>query len=176
MKRLTLSPADCKRLEESLSVLLSPLEYDRLDDWRLAVNRSVRRLLQSDLATFHLSHERTSVPLLSEEISATALQKYPAHLQHWNDRLGMVDRMSAMGVWTRTFLWGKRIDLLYASDYWSELLVPQRAYHSMGATVGVAEGQTPATLYLIRTNMSDDPCMENTCRTAWRQRTCTCLA
>jgi DNA-binding CsgD family transcriptional regulator len=53
---LALRQVDLDRLDRALNTILSPLAYQRCDDWRLAVESSVAALLDGDHAVFGLPY------------------------------------------------------------------------------------------------------------------------
>lgn len=53
---LALRQVDLDRLDRALTTILSPLAYQRCDDWRLAVETSVAQLLDGDHVVFGLPH------------------------------------------------------------------------------------------------------------------------
>lgn len=58
---LAMRQADLERLDRALTTILSPLAYQRCDDWRLAVESSVAELLDGDHVVFGLP--RAGVPM-----------------------------------------------------------------------------------------------------------------
>jgi DNA-binding CsgD family transcriptional regulator len=53
---LALRQVDVDRLDRTLTTILSPLAYQRCDDWRLAVETSVAELLDGDHVVFGIPH------------------------------------------------------------------------------------------------------------------------
>jgi len=53
---LTLRQVDVDRFDRALTTVLSPLAYQRCDDWRLAVETSVAALLDGDHVVFGIPH------------------------------------------------------------------------------------------------------------------------
>src|SRR5690242_7020028 len=51
---VTLSESDLRQLEAALRLLLSPLEYERVTEWRRACRKTLERLLRADRSTFGL--------------------------------------------------------------------------------------------------------------------------
>ena len=68
--------ADIQAVEDALRLLLSPLDYPRIDDWRGAVNRQLKSLLHADSAGFLLP-VTDGLMMFSEEHSPEALSRYP---------------------------------------------------------------------------------------------------
>src|SRR6476619_8186025 len=58
---LALRQVDVDRFDRALTTILSPLAYQRCDDWRLAVESSVAELLDGDHVVFGLP--RAGVPM-----------------------------------------------------------------------------------------------------------------
>ena len=53
---LTLRQVDVDRFDRALTTILTPLAYQRCDDWRLAVETSVAELLDGDHVVFGIPH------------------------------------------------------------------------------------------------------------------------
>jgi DNA-binding CsgD family transcriptional regulator len=154
MTSIRLSRADCDRFAHALSVLLSPLEHAQIDDWRVSVNRALKDLLGADMVTFQIP-SLTPASMLSEEVDHQTLMDYPDYLTQWDRRFNILERMQQMGGWTRGSLWGDKIDLLYNSAYWHDLLVPARACQSAGITAGFVADAQPATVYFNRSTRGE---------------------
>lgn len=81
----SLSPSDCIRLESTLATLLSPQTYARLDDWRSAVNASLKALLDADAAYFCLPQSEGAVALYSEDLPPEELAACSEEYAYWSD-------------------------------------------------------------------------------------------
>ena len=67
---LALRQVDVDRFDRALSTILSPLAYQRCDDWRLAVESSVAELLDGDHVVFGLPHAGERMHIHSINIDA----------------------------------------------------------------------------------------------------------
>ena len=67
---LAMRQVDLDRLDRSLTTILSPLAHQRCDDWRLAVESSVRELLDGDHVVFGLP--RAGVPMHIHSMNVAA--------------------------------------------------------------------------------------------------------
>jgi DNA-binding CsgD family transcriptional regulator len=47
----------------------------------------------------------------------------------------MESRQVSLGVWNRQMLWGERLPTMYRSAYWHDLLLPNRAFDTLGITL-----------------------------------------
>jgi DNA-binding CsgD family transcriptional regulator len=67
---LALRAVDLERFDRALTTILSPLAHQRCDDWRLAVESSVARLLDGDHVVFGLP--RAGVPMHIHSMNVSA--------------------------------------------------------------------------------------------------------
>jgi DNA-binding CsgD family transcriptional regulator len=67
---LALRQVDVDRFDRTLTTILSPLAYQRCDDWRLAVERSVAELLDGDHVVFGIPHAGERMHIHSINIDA----------------------------------------------------------------------------------------------------------
>lgn len=132
-----LSVADVQRLEAAQRVLLSPLDTPAVDDWRAAVNRAMRELLDADMATFMLPSPGRAL-MYGAEIPPSALHAYAIHYRALD--LGLVRRRRELGlqVWSRRLLWDRAV--LARSEYYADFVLPNRLFDAVGITIAVAGG------------------------------------
>src|SRR5688500_3684701 len=73
---ITLSSADLEQLRRSIQLLVSPMEFECVADWRSAVNHSLKDLLNADSAGFLLPVPN-GLFMYSEEHDPAELAKFP---------------------------------------------------------------------------------------------------
>jgi DNA-binding CsgD family transcriptional regulator len=71
-----LTSAELKQLESAFQALLSPLDYETLDEWRSAVNRRLRILFHADVAISAFPPGVVPTAVHSEELSPSQLAAY----------------------------------------------------------------------------------------------------
>lgn len=86
---LTLTATDLERLQSAQSVLLSPLSFGSVDDWRLAACRAVQSLLQADKAGFLLPLDGETL-LVGEQLDMDGFRAYAEYF--WTLDVGFQQR------------------------------------------------------------------------------------
>jgi DNA-binding CsgD family transcriptional regulator len=76
---LTLTSADVERLQAALTTLLSPLQYEQLDEWRTAARKAIEPLVGADKSTFVLPLE--GEPLI--QCDAADQAAYTAYMEYY---------------------------------------------------------------------------------------------
>ncbi len=130
-------------LSAASNVLISPFNYDDLDAWRHAVTEAAKALFDADLAVFNLPLGG-SADFYSENIDPTALEAYPKALTPLDETHDVWERAAAMEVATRKMIWDDHLDDYYESDYYNELVRPQRAFHGLVISMPIDDGPASA--------------------------------
>lgn len=94
---LTLSSADLARIESSSELLLSPLNYARVDEWRRAVTRSLKALVGAEIAAFILPRV-DAAPVFSEETSLERAGEYAVLAMPLFQTTPVAQRLVSFGV------------------------------------------------------------------------------
>ena len=132
---LSLTIGDQRRLTHALGTLLRPLDFESVDGWRAAVTRSIKPLIDADMATFQLpvAGGRT---FYTEDVDAELVNaRYVPLADPIHRKFQLWHKQVELGVWNRSVLFGPHIRTLYQSAYYEEFLLPLRAYDSIGLTV-----------------------------------------
>ncbi len=129
---LHLTSADSVRFEEAMRVLLRPLDFDRLDDWRLACNESLKRLLEADTLIFHIADCHEGHRFGTDDYDTAFLDAYVEWMATVHDVRGLPAEYVRRGTATRESVWG---DALYQTSYYNEFLRPIRSLASMAITL-----------------------------------------
>ena len=130
-------------------VLLAPLDYPSVADWQRATNAALKPLLGADKASFFLPMGDRRLEISSDEYSPAMLRDYAANALSVADRRWQVRRRTlALGAWSREELYGAQLREMYASAYWHETLLPNRAFDAIGLTAAAADAGGPVNLYL----------------------------
>ncbi|MDQ2668469.1 MAG: helix-turn-helix transcriptional regulator [Gemmatimonadota bacterium] len=117
---LHLSSADLAIASEASRVILAPLRYERVDEWRAAVNKVLVRLLKADSAGFLLPVENLA-PMFSEEHSAEALAPFPDLLPpDTREGVPIWERMTTLGCGTLAQAYGESMSDYVGSAYYND--------------------------------------------------------
>lgn len=129
---LTLTSEEVGRLEESLVLLLSPLEHASSVSWRQAVCRSVSELVGADGAATTIKGTAGPEVLGSETFSRRALADYA---EHYHRRSEIDQRRLRHGL--RTWVRSRTFDPseFSRSNYFNEWCRPNRVIDSAGMSV-----------------------------------------
>ena len=144
MGRLVLRARERAALADASRVLLSPMDFDDVDDWRRAVNRAVGELLGADQRSFVLPCQGRAT-LLTDDFEPAAVRAYEAAFERVDHRYDLLKRASGARVTTRRTTWGPHIADFYRSAYYNDVLAPIRAFDNLSAVVHVGEA-LPAQL------------------------------
>ncbi len=142
---LNLRSTDLPAIADAQRVLLSPLDYPTLDAWRHEVNRITGNLVDADHVTFGLP--TTPNVYYSADHNPGFTEQYPIAARTMERYQNYLARMAELGVWTRRMLWRDFHRQFYASEYYNDLIVPNRAFDAMGAAIRVPGVELPAGLY-----------------------------
>lgn len=141
-----LSHADLRRIEPLQDVLLSPLDYETVDDWRAAANEAAKVAFGGDSAMFQMPVPGVTLHF-SARLSARALSDYSGLLPDLNRVAGISRRIRQIGAGNRSILWGEHLEWLYGSPYFNELVVDQCAFDPVWVAAPVADSPLPAVLH-----------------------------
>lgn len=147
-ERTTLTAATLRRLEAAQQVLLSPLDYPSIDDWRSAVNRHLRKLLHADAAGFLLPG--VDGPLFySDELDPDVLAAFPDLAPPpLMDGTPLELQMERLGVATVEQGYGPHFDRYLNSPYYDEYARPARAHDTLAAVLPLDGLEAPGTANL----------------------------
>jgi DNA-binding CsgD family transcriptional regulator len=144
---LRLSKGDQLRLQHATQVLLSPTAYGDLDGWRRETGRALRPLLGADKAMFLLPMEGIQ-PLYSEEVDTQLLLRYPAEIHEISTRHRIDEKKRQLRICSRDQIWGPHLPEYYRSEYYNELVAPNRAFDAIEMTVPLGpEVKNVATIW-----------------------------
>jgi DNA-binding CsgD family transcriptional regulator len=147
---LCLSSEDLEHLTEATRLLLSPLEFPTVDEWRSAVNRQLKTLLHADSAGFLLPMAE-GIALYSDEHDPAALSRYPELTPPGlSDGTPIWARSIELGVTTLREGYGQDYESYLQTAYHNEFAAPNRAFDTLGAwcSLGGADASSAASLQL----------------------------
>jgi DNA-binding NarL/FixJ family response regulator len=140
-----LSRADLAIASDASRTLLSPLQYERVDEWRAAVNGILVRLLKADSAGFLLPVAHLA-PMFSEEHSAESLAPFP-DLVPPDTREGVPiwERTMELGCGTLEQAYGTSMPDYLSSAYYNDFAAPGGGAETLFAVLPLrAEVNSPA--------------------------------
>lgn len=154
---ISLTSTDQARLETTLDVLLSPLDYEDDVAWRLAVNRTLKPLFGADMASFVFPVDG-QVDYLSEEIDPGDLD-YASEIQGLATRFRFWERCNTLGVGNRSTLWGSHLDDYFRSPYWNDVARPKKAYDAliMSVLIDPTRGPTGTAQLIVHHDSPHTP-------------------
>jgi len=138
---VTLSESDLRQLEAALQLFLSPLEYERVTEWRRACRKTVERLLGADRSTFGLFC-MDGEPIGEQDPDLDpAILSYLAYYHQFD--LGFRDRRRELGleVYHRDELYGPDHP---RSELYNDWVVPYGVDDGLGLGVGTSASGLPA--------------------------------
>jgi DNA-binding CsgD family transcriptional regulator len=143
-----LSARDLEHLTDATRLLLSPLDFSTVDEWRSAVTRQLKQLWGADSAGFLLPVTE-GIALYSEEHDPAALAKYPELTPPaLSDGTPIWARSIELGVTTLREGYGNDYDAYLKTAYHNEFAAPNQAFDTLGAwcSLGGAEPSSAASL------------------------------
>lgn len=143
--QLLLSHEEQLDLSSSLRLLLSPLSYESAEQWQVAVNRSLKRLLDADMASFILPVDG-KLSISSEEFDPEARRAYPNREPELPGRKSMWERQVELVVWSRPDAYAEYLGEYYRSEYYNEYIVPIRAFDAIGLTIPLGKRVQPSAM------------------------------
>lgn len=142
---LRLSAAELSRLEAASRVLLSPLEYADLTEWRTAANTACRELLQTERASFFLRCD--GGPAVVSDFAAEDLGLYSTYQRELESKYERTPRAVALGVYGVRGLYREHLDEYLRGPLYNDFLVPRRTYPRAGMAVATGEGTAELLLH-----------------------------
>lgn len=142
-----LTEAHLRRIEPLQRVLLRSLDYETVDDWRRAVNRTLQTVFDSDAAMFQLDMDGEALQY-SEEFRAADVGHYTQDLMpEFARHRRLYRRALKLGAGTRWTIWRSHLDWLYRSAYFNELVSSMRAYDPLWLATPCPGSSYPAMLH-----------------------------
>jgi DNA-binding CsgD family transcriptional regulator len=138
---VTLSDSDLRQLEAALHLFLSPLEYERVTEWRRACRKTVEQLIGADRSTFALFC-MAGEPLGEQDHDLdSAISAYLAYYHELD--LGFRDRRRELSleVYHRDEIYGSDHT---RSEFYNDWIVPYDVDDGLGLGVGTTTGGLPA--------------------------------
>lgn len=118
-------------------MLLSPLDYASVNEWRSAVNHHIRDLLCADSAGFLLPGD-DGTTLYSDEHDQKALATFPeVEPPRLPDGRSIWDESVRAEVTTVKRAYGRAYELYSRSAYYNEYAAVNGAYDTIGATIAI---------------------------------------
>jgi DNA-binding CsgD family transcriptional regulator len=133
---LTLSSADLATLNRAIQLLVSPLDFAHVDQWRSAVNRQLKELLCADSAGFLLPVSE-GLLMFSEEHDPEELAAYPDLVPPDVDGMPLWERTIRSGVDTAANLYGRDYHQYLGSAYYNEYAAPSGAHDTLAASISL---------------------------------------
>ncbi|HEX8318844.1 helix-turn-helix domain-containing protein [Longimicrobium sp.] len=132
---ITLSSADVAKLTRAIQLLVSPLDFESVDNWRSAVNRGLGDLLCADSAGFLLP-VNDGLAMYSDQHDPKSLSAFPElEPPRLADGRTVWEEGIRCGVTSLEMLYGPGYELFRTSAYYNEYAAPNGAHDTIGATV-----------------------------------------
>lgn len=146
MPAARITTTDLARLEQVSRILLTPLTAPSLDAWRAPAASEAARLLGADKATFilpcdgePLSYCEGNYPMTPDYVTG-----YMGALSACEKEFGLWRKMVSLGTFRRSDLYSPAV---YRSSYYSDWIVPARAYDSVGISLELGPKRTPVAFW-----------------------------
>jgi DNA-binding CsgD family transcriptional regulator len=127
---LTLDSNDLLGVQRIIRILLSPLDFPALDDWRREICHQAKHLLGADLATFQLPNAEASL-FFSDELEQSVITSYPDRIDPLDRRFNVWERKATLGVCDRAAIWGAHLEEYQRGTYFQEFVVPARGFDAI---------------------------------------------
>jgi hypothetical protein len=128
---LALKASEVDAIARAMKVLLSPLEWPDEEQWLLVAVDAVKEALGVDAGFVTKTSSAGSI-VYSRDYQPPTLESYLERTDFLEQTLSFSRRQIAQRVYTRETLLGKTIDVYYRSDYYADLIVPNRAISMTG--------------------------------------------
>lgn len=138
----TLTSDDLARAEEASQVLLAPLDYADLDDWRRAATRQLKSVAGAEVSAFFLP-AGGGPPLFCEETPDVTDDEYLEAAASAFAEFDVVNRLAQTQVCTETSLLGEERAAYERTPYAQEFLHPMRCFEPAILTV-TPDGPLPS--------------------------------
>jgi len=137
---LSLTTHDFRHAAACSRILSSPFDYPNFEAWGKAGFSAFERAIGADHATLTICRQQRMEAFTSairlEALGGYFLGVLPANERRW----GMQSKQVSLGAWSRATIWGDRLREMYRSAYWHELIVPNRAFDTVGLSVRCVDG------------------------------------
>lgn len=137
---LPLTTYDFRRAATCSRILSSPFAYPTFEAWGEAGFSALQQAVGADHATLTVCRQQNMEAFTSairrEALGPYFLSVLPANERRW----GMQSKQISLGAWSRATIWGDRLREMYRSAYWHELIVPNRAFDTIGLSAGSFQG------------------------------------
>jgi hypothetical protein len=133
---LRLSAADQHNVQAAIRTILVWAAYDSLNEWRVAIHRAVKRVVDGDMV-FSYSGAGQFDGVLSEEIGR--IGEFPGRISPLARKFSLFERSEELGVWDRQTLHQDHYKDFLRSSYYHEFARPLRALDGVGIAVQVRD-------------------------------------
>jgi DNA-binding CsgD family transcriptional regulator len=146
---LELTASEIEKITQAIQLLISPLDYSSVDEWRLAVNRQLKEILRADSVGFLLPVD-DALPLFSEEHDPVELARYqdypPPPLV---DGTPLWARLAEARVGSLAEIYGANYHLYLDSTYYQEYAGANGAHDTLtaAAPLGGTDAHSMAILH-----------------------------
>jgi DNA-binding CsgD family transcriptional regulator len=145
---LRLTQHDQSLVAAATRALVSPLGAPSFEDWLREVNRTLKELLWADKASFMFPVGAGEIRTASDEVPSPVLQTYMREkLPEIDRRWEVRKRTVQLGAFNRAVIYGDNLPQLYASEYYNEYLVPNRAFDTIGLATSLGSPDNVVNLY-----------------------------
>lgn len=134
-----LSSADAGRLASVLHTLLSPLDYDDVQSWRLRLHELAIDAFGADQAFSVLPHP--DVPYVAASSHTSIAHEYGDYLQDLERSYSVIRRTLALGAFHRRDIFAPWWDEIERSAYLNEYIPAIRGYDALSMTVPIGPNQ-----------------------------------
>lgn len=146
---ITLSSSDLDQVARAIHLLVTPLDFATVDEWRSAVNRQLKELLHADSVGFFLPVE-DGLMLYSEEHDPEELARYQDYPPPpMIDGTPMWEAMVRNGVMTLAQGYGERYELYTNSVYYNEYSGANGAHDTMSMGFALGEEVDPGNMSIL---------------------------
>jgi DNA-binding CsgD family transcriptional regulator len=138
---LHLSADDVARFEAALTTVLSPLAYERRDDWRLDVMRTCQSLLGADQSVFAIVRPGEAVVRTADTRTERAASDYQDYF--WRTDSGVMERRRSLGlsVYHRDMVYDR--SQLPRSELYVDWCKPHRLYDALAMSADAVDPGAP---------------------------------
>jgi len=127
---MNLTDKDIAKINEIGKLLINPLEFASLDDWRAEVSQRLKEILGADKCVFQFPSLDGSL-FYTKDYDINAINEFPDRVSHLDKRYDLWNKAINFGVFDRKMLFGNNLKEVIKDEYYTNYVRKIRAFDSL---------------------------------------------